>query len=243
VEFRQINRKKIYEEVADRIQQMILDKKLKPGDKLAPVTELAERFQVGRSAVREALSALQAMGYIEMRQGEGTFVRHFNVDALSRPLSPAVLLKSEEILELLEVRKVMETASAGLAAERRTSEDLQALREALDKMRKGIHASEELGEQADIEFHLAVARATHNRMLSHFMNTLSSAMRETMKESRKIWLYGEKATAERLYQEHEGIFQAIFEGDGSLARERMQNHLTKVEEFLKNLIDGKDPSE
>ncbi|WP_124726662.1 FadR/GntR family transcriptional regulator [Staphylospora marina] len=238
MQFKQIHRKKIYEEVADQIRQLILDRKLKPGDRLASVIELAEHFRVGRSAVREALSALQAMGYIEMRQGEGTFVRHFDVDSITHPLSPVVLLKGEEIRQLLEVRRIMESSSAELAAYRRTPEDLQTMSEALERMKEGMDGAEEIGEKADLDFHMAVAEATHNRMLSHFMKTLSSAMRETMKESRKIWLYGERATAELLYKEHESIYQAIRDGDGAEARKRMCGHIAKVEEFLQELLNS-----
>ncbi|MBA4493722.1 FadR/GntR family transcriptional regulator [Paenactinomyces guangxiensis] len=240
MKFKQVHRKKLYEQVAEQIQEMITGKELKPGDKLASVPELAEQFGVGRSAIREALSALRAMGYLEMRQGEGTFVREFDPGTLSRPISPAVLMKSDQILELLEVRKIMEVGCAGMAALRRTEQDLEAMGEALVQMKESIHESEEKGEQADLAFHQSIAEATKNKMLMHFMQTLSKAMQGTMRESRRIWLYGEKATLERLYQEHEGIFLAIREHEQHLAQERMFQHIAKVEQVLRQMMK-KDP--
>ncbi|AJH75636.1 HTH-type transcriptional regulator lutR [Bacillus cereus ATCC 4342] len=91
---------------------MIKNGTLKPGDKLLPVHQLAEQFQVGRSAVREALSALRAMGLIEMKQGEGTYVKNFDSSSLTKSLNNRLLMKKEDILNLLEVRKVLEVGGS-----------------------------------------------------------------------------------------------------------------------------------
>ncbi|MEH6858320.1 GntR family transcriptional regulator, partial [Priestia megaterium] len=92
MEYKRIKPKKIYEEVAETLLENIKEGSLKPGDRLDSVQQLAENFQVGRSAIREALSALRAMGLLEMKQGEGTFVREFNSDMLSLPVTSAVLM-------------------------------------------------------------------------------------------------------------------------------------------------------
>jgi len=237
---RPIRTKKLYEEVAEELKRMIREGELKPGDRLASVKELAEAFNVGRSAVREALSALQAMGLVEMRQGEGTFVRNYDPSALVQPIAAAVLMNREDICAFLEVRKILEVGAAGLAATRRTEEDLAHMEEALREMEASLGSCEELGEQADVRFHLAVARATKNRILIKLMNTIADTMQETMRESRRLWLYTEEATAERLYREHVRIYEAIRAQDAPLAQQRMLAHLVKVEEVLNQAAEAED---
>lgn len=117
---------------------MIKNGTLKPGDKLLPVHQLAEQFQVGRSAVREALSALRAMGLIEMKQGEGTYVKNFDSSSLTKSLNNRLLMKKEDILNLLEVRKVLEVGAVRAAAAKRTEANLQNMKHWLDEMAKSI---------------------------------------------------------------------------------------------------------
>ena len=117
---------------------MIKNGTLKPGDKLLPVHQLAEQFQVGRSAVREALSALRAMGLIEMKQGEGTYVKNFDSSSLTKSLNNRLLMKKEDILNLLEVRKVLEVGAVRVAAAKRTEDNLQNMKHWLDEMAKSV---------------------------------------------------------------------------------------------------------
>ncbi|WP_305883353.1 FadR/GntR family transcriptional regulator [Brevibacillus ruminantium] len=231
----QISSKKIYEVITEELKQMIVDGQVKPGDKLDSVQVLAQKFQVGRSAVREALSALQAMGLVEIKQGEGTFVRKFETSSLSAPLS-TILMGSEDILELLEMRKILEVGSAGLAARNWKDGDLAAIKQALDQMRESVD-SEEASDQADIDFHQAIAHASHNRLLIDMMKTISGAMTKSMRNTRKMWLFGEKSSTERLYEEHVLIYKAIRERDALMAQQRMLHHLLKVEDVLLNRLE------
>ena len=125
---------------------MIKNGTLKHGDKLLPVHQLAEQFQVGRSAVREALSALRAMGLIEMKQGEGTYVKNFDSSSLTKSLNNRLLMKKEDILNLLEVRKVLEVGAVRAAAAKRTEANLQNMKHWLDEMAKSI-GDEKAGEK------------------------------------------------------------------------------------------------
>jgi len=117
VEVIRVSRKRSYEQIVEQIRQQILSGKLKPGDRLPSTRELAEKFSVGRSSMREALSALKAMGLVDIRQGEGVTVRKFSADQMEIRL-PAVLMSKEAILELLEARKALETSNARIAAEK-----------------------------------------------------------------------------------------------------------------------------
>ncbi|MEH6890143.1 FadR/GntR family transcriptional regulator [Bacillus sp. JJ864] len=218
----------MYEEVSEAILGMIKNGTLKPGDKLLPVHQLAEQFQVGRSAVREALSALRAMGLIEMKQGEGTYVKNFNASALTSSLNTTLLMKQEDIVNLLEVRKVLEVGAVGAAAVKRTEENLHNMQRWLDEMQKGV-GDERAGEKADFHFHMAIAEASHNNILLELMNHVSEMIAETIGETRRIILYGEQTTAERLLEEHRKIYEAVLENDVAAAQQAMQDHLTKVE--------------
>ncbi|UOY92611.1 FadR family transcriptional regulator [Ectobacillus sp. JY-23] len=211
---------------------MIKDGTLKPGDQLLPVHQLAEQFQVGRSAVREALTALRAMGLIEMRQGEGTYVKSFEASAVTSPLHTTVLMKHEDVADLFEVRKVLEVGAVQAAAQRRTEQDLADMQYWLGKMR-----SDE-SETADFRFHMAIAKAAHNTILLELMNHVSGMIADTIGETRRLVLYGEQTTTEKLAEEHEAIYHAVAKQDGNAAEQAMLNHLTGVAHMLEVLRRG-----
>ncbi|UOE63194.1 FadR family transcriptional regulator [Priestia filamentosa] len=229
----------MYEQVAEELLLNIKNGDLKPGDKLDSVWQLAENFQVGRSAIREALSALRAMGLIEMRQGEGTFVREFDPSMISLPITTAVLMKKEDIENLLEVRKVLEVGASGAAASKRTEEDLINMKNILEKMLNSV-GDEELGEKADFQFHLAVAKASQNPLLVGLMNNVGEMMLQSMRETRRVWLYSKETTSQRLYDEHMQIYKAIQAMDVRRAQDLMISHLMSVEAvLLENVVEEK----
>lgn len=239
LEYKKIKPRKIYEQVAEELLLNIKNGDLKPGDKLDSVWQLAENFQVGRSAIREALSALRAMGLIEMRQGEGTFVREFDPSMISLPITTAVLMKKEDIENLLEVRKVLEVGASGAAASKRTEEDLINMKNILEKMMNSV-GDEELGEKADFQFHLAVAKASQNPLLVGLMNNVGEMMLQSMRETRRVWLYSKETTSQRLYDEHMQIYKAIEAMDVRRAQDLMISHLMSVEAvLLENVVEEK----
>jgi GntR family transcriptional repressor for pyruvate dehydrogenase complex len=136
MEFIKIASSKIYEQIASQIKDQIVSGKLLPGDKLPSTRELSESFQAGRSTVREALSALKAMGLVEIHQGEGSYVRKINPSDLEMPQLDAFIMSRSAILELLEARKSLEISNAALAAEKRTEEDLRAFKQILVRMKQ-----------------------------------------------------------------------------------------------------------
>ncbi|PLT32788.1 FadR/GntR family transcriptional regulator [Bacillus sp. V5-8f] len=233
MEYKKIEPKKKYEEVAETIYDMIRTGKLEPGQKLHSVQQLAEIFHVGRSAIREALTALKAMGLIEIRQGEGTYIKEFETEQIALPLSTAILMNKEDISHLLEVRKILETGTAYSAAQKRTYAQLLAMEEALEQMRL-MNGNEELGEKADLAFHFAIAEGSQNPLLINLMNHVAGLMGETMKETRRLWLYSKQTTTDRLYEEHLAIYHAIKSQDGEKARTIMLEHIENVEKVLTN---------
>jgi len=230
VDFKPIKPKKIYEEIVEQIKEMIVRGELNPGDKLIPERELADRLQVGRSAVREAYRTLEAIGIIDIRPGEGTFVREIGTKSMTDIMSLAVLTGKDTLFELLELRKIIETEASSLAALRRTKEDLNNMKYWLDKMNEDINRGS-LGDLSDLKFHYAITDAAHNSLLMRLMNSISETMIKEMKNVREK-LYLTPGTPKRLYEQHVIIYQAILNGDEKEARDAMMNHLINVEKGL-----------
>ncbi|GAA3405308.1 FadR/GntR family transcriptional regulator [Paenibacillus hodogayensis] len=238
--FNQVKPLKGYELVMEQLKASILSGAFVPGEKLASVVDLATTFGVGRSTIREALSALKAIGLVEIRQGGGTYV---SAELPNEPSDGSSLFaRAQSIRELLEVRKILETGCASLAARNRTEADLQGIREELLHMETYLH-DEAKGEEADVRFHLKLAGATHNSLLISMMESLSERLHDSMRESRKLWFYGERAEARRLLGEHSDIFEAIRGQREEQAFEAMQAHLGKVEAVLHKAIAEADLEE
>ncbi|WP_252315243.1 FadR/GntR family transcriptional regulator [Sinobaca sp. H24] len=229
--FKQIETKKISEIVRAQIEEMIKRGDVQPGEKLDSVVQLASQFQVSRSAVREALSALRAVGIVTIKQGDGTFVNKYDFSGVVDPMKAERIISKKEMIELFEIRKIIEVGAAELASLNRQEEHLQSLEAALDGMKRAS-GGENLGEKADMAFHLALASGTGNTIMIDMMHQLSDTLQKTMFETRRIWLYSEKKTLQRLYEEHENIYEAVKSGDAAAAREKMLEHLTHVESTM-----------
>ncbi|WP_078394243.1 FadR/GntR family transcriptional regulator [Shouchella patagoniensis] len=229
--FKQVKTKKISEVIRDQLEELIRNGDIQPGEKLDSVEKLSASFEVSRSAVREALSALRAVGLVTIRQGEGTFVNKYDFSSMVDPVDIHQILSNKEKQELFQVRKIIEVGAASLAADNRTDDHLTVMKDALDQM-EIAEAGKDLGEKADVRFHLALAEATGNQLLIEMMQKLSDTLALTMYESRKISLYAEKQTLTRLHQEHEQIYHAIEAQDPDAANGAMMDHLINVEEAL-----------
>ncbi|WP_077329204.1 FadR/GntR family transcriptional regulator [Virgibacillus siamensis] len=230
-----IKTRKIYEEISDSLIEMLKSGKLQPGDKLDSVEQLAKSYDVSRSAIREALSGLRAMGIVEMRQGEGTYIKEFDASRFSLPVATALIMKRDDIRELSEVRKILEVGSAALAAENHLESELEPIRQALQDM-KDAKGRGDVGEKADFDFHLAIAKASHNKMLINLMGSVSDIMVESMRETRRLILYSEERS-KQLFSEHELIYNAIKSGNSEGARQAMLNHLVRVDQVISEYIN------
>lgn len=221
--------------MADSLIEMIKNKQLKPGDKLDSAEKLANHFDVGRSAIREALSGLRSMELLEMRQGEGTYVKDFDPSRFTLPVTTAFLMKKNDVKELYELRKILEVGTASLAAKVYKEEDLMPIEKALIVM-KNAKDNDELAASADTDFHMAIASATHNQLLINLMSSVSDLLTESIRETRKVLLYSQ-GRSEKLYLEHERIFNALKDRDSELAGQCMHDHLEEVNKDLFKHID------
>jgi GntR family transcriptional repressor for pyruvate dehydrogenase complex len=232
--FQQVRPQKSSEIVLEQIKQQIISGAYTPGSKLPTVVELSASFEVGRSTVREALSALKAMGWVDIRHGGGTFVSEKLAVEEEFDASGGLFGQTDSLQEVQEVRKFIEVGCASLAAERRSHEDLAELKQILSQMDAAL-GNEEESEQTDIRFHLQIAKASQNTLLIGMMESLTERLQASMKASRRLWFFAERASAEQLLQEHRDIYQAIEAQDEKLAADKMMQHILKVDKVVQQL--------
>lgn len=226
--FAPIERRKVYEQVSERLGAHI-GTTLQPGDQLPSERELAERYRVGRSSVREALRMLESRGLIESR-GSGAFVVAPWRNPFHEPLSLVVAGEDVDRTQLFEVRRMLEAEAAALASARRSLGDLELMHEATDEMERSLDSSADDFVAADIRFHLVLAEATGNRLLLHLMQ----AIRERLTEMFGT-VYRFPGGPARSIAQHRLITQAIEAEDGERARQLMTEHITRVEQELAQL--------
>lgn len=223
-----ISNTKIYEQVADIILEQIKAGDYQVGDKLPSIQKIGKQYGVSVASVREALNALRTIGIIEMKQGYGTFIKQteptlFELGDKFTSLS--------QIKELLELREIVESATVEKAALYRTEEDLVELKQALVEMGQAVTDGTS-GEKADLEFHLAIAKAAKNTLLVELLNNISELMRNSMEETRKIFIYSKQKTMNKLLEEHDVIYQAILQQNDVKAVDAMRAHLLEVKETI-----------
>ncbi|WP_027416967.1 FadR/GntR family transcriptional regulator [Aneurinibacillus terranovensis] len=222
--------RKTYEEVADYLKEQIISGVYPPGERLPSLRELGELLGVGQSTVREAISSLKTMGLVTLRQGEGTFVTRLKPEELIAAFEAIRPVTKQDIIELLEVRKIIETGTVRLAAERRTEEELAKIKQALDEMEEALNQGE-LGDKADWNFHYAIADASHNEILKSVMQSISETMERSLRASR-VKLYESRKNPQQLYREHLDICEAICLKNSNKAEEAMLYHLLGVEKKM-----------
>lgn len=171
------------------------------------------------------------MGLVEVHQGEGSYVRSIASEDVGLPEWNALLMNRETVLDLIEARKALETSNAALAAEKRTEDDLRRFESILQRMERHL-GDEEEGERSDIEFHLALAEATHNAILVRMIDSISSQMQLAIRETRRLQMYGSRAVSEQLWRDHQTVYEAVKRQDAEEAREAMRRHLFHVERGL-----------
>jgi GntR family transcriptional repressor for pyruvate dehydrogenase complex len=237
MEFSPIKTKRLYEEIVEQIKQLITDGKLKPGDRLLAERELAEQFQVSRASVREAIRTLEMLGVIDIRPGEGTFVRDSETDDIIRPLAMFLAVERSSLLDMFEMRRIFETATASLAAERATEEELDHIEAMLEKMRERLNVLDpEKGEEFDAAFHYAVAEATHNSLLTKLFKTVSEEFAKANSVARRQLYHDSVQNAQKIIDQHSEILGAIRSRSPKEASAAMLNHLNFAEGELRKWI-------
>ncbi len=238
MQFTKLSKINHYEEITNQLHAMIRDGTLKVGDKLPSTKEMAEQFGVGRSTMREALSALKAMGLIEIRQGGGCRVIAAHHDRIELPEADSLRMNKVLFQELLEVRLALEVSIAALAAEKRTDEDVKGLDNIIQEMERSLGNDLE-GERLDLLFHQSLAAMTHNSLMVQLFDSMMNYVETAIQHIRRVELYANQAVADELFRQHIRIFQAVKAGDAAEASNSTKLHLKDVGAILSKYLDSK----
>ncbi|WP_460817799.1 FadR/GntR family transcriptional regulator [Nocardioides korecus] len=175
-----LTRTRLYEQVAEQITAWITDNGLGPGDRIPPERELAARLGVSRATLSQALVALEVVGVVAVRHGDGTIVT--STATTTGRIVESIRAHADRLPEIIDTRDALETKLAALAAARRTTEDLARIDEALEAMAADVEAGGR-GVEGDERFHAAVTAAAHSPLLARLMAEISELVRETRLES------------------------------------------------------------
>ncbi len=230
----QVERKRLADQIADTLMNMIGNGTFNPGDRLPSEPELMKQFNVGRSSIREAIGALSLVGLLTVRPGQGTHVANFSPD--SRLKSFGLLgIGREKVRELVEARIELETVIIRLAAKRATAEDLAEIKEKHLALKTSLKNKKEPIEP-DLDFHMAVAKACHNSVLIKFLSEMRQPTRHWMEQKAKFdWGY------EKVFEQHETILQAIETGNGPVAEDALKAHLQSTgEKLVASILEEKN---
>lgn len=225
-----VPRQRLYEQIAQQLFEHISEGGLQPGDRLPPERELAARLRVSRASLAQALVALEVLGVIDVRHGDGAVVMEHSSD---RQVVAALRAHHDRLPEVLEARAALEVKLASLAAARRTEADLTAIDATLDAMEQDVAAGGR-GVDGDERFHAAVTAAGHSALLARLMHEISDLVRESRLES----LAQPGRPADSLAG-HRRIARAIREQDPTEAAAAMAAHIELVSDVAV-LRDGSD---
>ena len=217
----------ITDEVISRFKDLIHQGVLTPGCKLPSERELVEVLGVSRPTLRQALKALQFLGIIRSRQGDGSYLEESTSEILKAPLDFAIAMKGRGQQDLMETRLTIEVKVAALAAERRTSKDLENLRRSLNGMRVSSGVPDAWCAH-DIEFHARIVEAAKNAVMAGVFEMLSHLLLASRLETvRQLTDY------EGSWRSHEAILDAIERQDAADAADAMTEHFRLIDERAK----------
>jgi GntR family transcriptional repressor for pyruvate dehydrogenase complex len=220
-----IDRRRTSDVVAGRLLEMVTSQTLVAGDPFPVEREIAVAYSVGRSTVREALRILESQGVITATAG-GSFTVSEASQPLHRSLRLVMALDAEpSMADLFELRRILDCAAAELAAHRRQPRDLEQMQAALDAMTAALEDDDaQRFIDSDLRFHIAMADATGNSLVSHTLDAIRDVLRDALLEIFRI-----PESAERAIDEHRAILASIKAGDGTEARIAARIHLDRVE--------------
>lgn len=227
MQFQPVKPTTVSAQIAEQIRAAILSGELSPNDKLPPERELSEVFGVSRPSLRKALNMLASAGLVASYQGGGTVVRSLMEKTKGNLLAELVKVERERVLDVVEVRKGLESFTAFYAAKRALPEDLRKMELVISDMANNLENGK-TSEVLDACFHMLVAKASHNVVWLHTIQSLFDSMKIFQQTvCRAVYLTGEDKV---LYAHHFRIFESIFERNAEAAREAMLEHLIFAEQ-------------
>ena len=227
-----IVRTNIYELVAMRLMEDITSRQLRPGDPIPTERELSEAYGVGRSSVREGLRMLESHGVVRPT-GQAQFVVGDYDELLVPSLQMLVSLGQTDLAQVTTLRSILEVEAAGLAAEARTPEDLDAMEHAEELFEAALAQRSPGALEHDLAFHMALVGASRNNALVAVAVAVRSAIESL--------LAGAWRPLDEAAPQHRAILDAVREGDSSQARARMRSHLDWIMDTLPSPVGGRQP--
>jgi len=232
--FSKLPQTSVVDSILEQVRALILDGQLAPKSILPPETTLARKLGASRQSVREALRTLLGEGLIEIRQGDGIYVREPSSAGAIQPGVLQLLLASEQLWEIQEIRRVFEPAIAARAAERAGEEDFEKAEEILRRMEKKTARGESIFELA-WEFHVTLARAAGNKAMARIIGIIYDMIRTAERP-----LYDRYFDPWQEIKDHRTLLAAIRKRDPALAREAMTAHLGSVDDRLGESLKAQD---
>jgi GntR family transcriptional repressor for pyruvate dehydrogenase complex len=226
----------VTDDAIDRIRERVASGEWGPGTRLPREADLAKQLGLSRNSLREAVRALSLARVLEVRQGDGTYVSSLEPGELLEPtLSATHLLQGRTVLELFEVRRMLEPEAAAMTAQRADADVIAALRRELDRMIEAGERTEDLVE-ADAAFHDVIAGAPGNGVLHALLRSLSTS---TMRA--RLWHgISERGALDLAREEHARIYEAVASGDADVARAATLLHIVTNETWLRNHLGPAD---
>jgi GntR family transcriptional regulator, transcriptional repressor for pyruvate dehydrogenase complex len=219
------------DEAIDKIKQMIISGRVRPGEKLPREADLAAELGLSRSSLREAVKALSLINVLDVRQGDGTYATSLAPSLLLEALSFIVdFHRDDTVLEFLEVRRILESAATALAATRMSDEGRTELAKVLEAADLDTPVEELVA--ADLEFHRQIALGARNSVLASLVDTMSAPTTRA-----RIWRgMTEPRALERTLAEHRAIYDAIVSRDADLALCTATIHIAGIECWLRRVL-------
>lgn len=220
IEFKKIDRKPLYERIADHIQDMIATHELAPGTRLPTERELAEQMGVNRTTVHQAVGLLQQRGLVEMKVGSGTYIIDMPPSVVADSIQRYFTFGNCSFQDLVTLRCILEPEMAALAAKSATAEDLALLNQTIQKLEGAFDRGDETAFALfEIDFHEGIAAATHNELIIAISKGLHNLVRD--------WLetHGTGKRTRELVLVHQAVCDAVTRGDPADAREAMLAHM------------------
>jgi GntR family transcriptional repressor for pyruvate dehydrogenase complex len=234
--FNQVRQRRLSDDIVERLEGMILEGTLKAGERLPAERVLAEQFGVSRPSLREAIQKLVAKGMLVSRQGGGNYVIESLGSTFSDPLLQLLENNPEVQRDLLEFRHTLEGSCAYYAAQRATELDREQLKAAFDRLQdcytRGDEVSRAQEGEADANFHLAIAEASHNAVLLHTIRGLFDLLKRNVVTNIGGMYKQRGETRDMLISQHRELYLAIIEGRAQDAREVSSRHILYVQEVL-----------
>lgn len=230
--FSELSNKRIYEKIVEQIKDLIKDGQLKPNDRLPAERELAKMLGCSRTSLREACRVLESEGLIISKPGGGRFIQEVDQQLrLKYQMNPIDILEKSTIIQFLEAREVLEPKIVEFACKRATKEDLDKLEKALERMKDRLLVLEREMD-ADSNFHLVLAEATHNFLFISFMETNLYLYRQVRKQTlQKTNRYHESIN------EHKTILDAVMNRDADMAVNAINIHLKNLRANILSFLE------